>query len=951
MTVEVLLDRLRAKGIDLSAADGKLRVSAPRGALTEELRNEVANRRDELLAALAGGNGASKGAFTLPKAVEEGPGSASHAELYRRRFRSRDERSVLIDAAPPYVRFVNPCQGYMYQMINLDKKYVRGQGCELFDEQGARYLDFIAAYGALPFGHNPAGVWDAIEQMRREQTPNFIQPSILDGAGRLAERLIALAPKGMRYATFANSGAEAVEAAIKLCRSASRRPGMLSTLNSFHGKTLGALSATGKRIYQAAFAAPAQGFHYVPFGDAAALEEAFAARPDFYAGFIVEPIQGEGGIVEPPDGYLAKAAQICRRHGMLFVVDEVQTGLGRTGAMFACEHAAVTPDVMALAKALGGGIMPIGAVLCTEAVYNEEFATQHTSTFAGNNLACRAGLATLDLLERDDRALIRHAAEIGGYLRAGLEKLAEAHPLVVKAARGRGLLLGLQFNLESDLFARGFSRYLCDQAIFTYVLAAYLLNVHRIRVAPTLSAPDVIRIEPPLIVSKPECDELLRALEECAQIIEAGSVARFVAHLIEVDLSGRPLASSHSVGRHRAISPKRPRPAEAGEGRFGFVTHLGDEDTWTQLDPGLGVFTEDEMARLKDRVVDLLDPVPIGEVVVESPDGRRARGEFVMLPFAAREVIKMPYERAVAEVRYAVELCAQRGAKIVGLGGFNSVVTQGGLALAETGSVALTTGNSYTALAGVQALDAACVERGIEPARCAAAVIGASGAVGKAIATLLAERVGSLHLVGNPAHPDRSLKRLTDIAASILQHLWREQARGKSFPDGSLAGRLLSRRLTLPADPQPEHFRLLAQDFIQRDRCILITTHTPEAITGADLVATATSSVDKLANSHSFKKDAIVCELSRPFNFSEDVKRARPDVLFIEGGLVCLPGGQDLGLNNGLPEGVAFACVIETILLALEHNYAHTSLGVDLEPTFIERIGALAQKHGFTVTR
>src|SRR5262249_6313168 len=188
----------------------------------------------------------------------------------------------------------------------------------------------------------------------------------------------------------ANSGAEAVEAAIKLCRAATKRPGILSTRGSFHGKTLGALSATGNPNYQRDFAAPAAGFDQVPYGDADALRQALTARPAYSGAFTVEPIQGEGGIVEPPPGYLAAARTICDEAGVLLALDEIQTGLGRTGDLFACEAESVVPDVLVLAKALGGGLIPIGAVLCTENVHTTAFATKHSSTFAGNALACRA---------------------------------------------------------------------------------------------------------------------------------------------------------------------------------------------------------------------------------------------------------------------------------------------------------------------------------------------------------------------------------------------------------------------------------------------------------------------------------------------------------------------------------------------------------------------------------
>ena len=266
----------------------------------------------------------------------------------------------------PFAEFVNPYLGKLLASIKMDKKFVRGEGCYLFDDSGNRYLDCIAAYGALPFGYNPKAIWDVINDFQRSMEPSFVQPSALEAAGILAELLIKIAPADLRYVTFTNSGAEAAEAAVKLCRSATGRHGILSTIKGFHGKTLGALSATGNSSYQTVFGAPVEGFAHIPFGDADALEKELKNKKDFYAAFFVEPIQGEGGIVEPPKGYLKNVREICSKYGVRLVADEIQTGLGRTGKMFACADENVSPDVLLLAKALGGGIIPIGACLSNE---------------------------------------------------------------------------------------------------------------------------------------------------------------------------------------------------------------------------------------------------------------------------------------------------------------------------------------------------------------------------------------------------------------------------------------------------------------------------------------------------------------------------------------------------------------------------------------------------------
>jgi acetylornithine/succinyldiaminopimelate/putrescine aminotransferase len=321
----------------------------------------------------------------------------------------------------------------------MDKEYVEGRGCYLCDKEGRRYLDFLAQYGALPFGYNNPKIWEALRGVEERYEPSFVQPSYLVAAGQLAKRLVSIAPAGYAYATFTNSGAEAVEAAIKLCIAHTKRKCILSTVNGFHGKTLAALSATGRSKYQRDFNAPVDGYAYVPYGDLGALERALVDKR--YAAFLVEPIQGEGGIIEPPPGYLSEALALCRAAGTLMVMDEIQTGLGRTGTMFASEYEGVAADVMTLAKALSGGLVPIGACLYRGNLYNEQFALKHTSTYAGNAIACRVALAALDILEENDRELIQAVSHNGARLKSALIELQSQYPDIIQEVRGRGYML------------------------------------------------------------------------------------------------------------------------------------------------------------------------------------------------------------------------------------------------------------------------------------------------------------------------------------------------------------------------------------------------------------------------------------------------------------------------------------------------------------------------------
>lgn len=839
-----------------------------------------------------------------------------------------------------YTRYVNPHLGDMLESIKLDQKYVRGEGCHLFDDQGNRYLDCIAAYGALPFGHNPEQIWAAINEFRESAEPSFIQPSALEAAGELARRLVEIAPEGLEYVTFANSGAEAVEAAIKLCRSATGRPGILATENSFHGKTFGALSATGNLAYQSAFYAPAENFQHIPFGNFAALEKELKAQPDYYAAFLVEPIQGEGGIVEPPAGYLLKAKEICRKYGVLLVFDEVQTGLGRTGTLFACEQEKVAPDVIVLAKALGGGIMPIGACLCTEEAYSEDFGLKHSSTFAGNSLACRVGLRVMDLLTANNKALLRDVRARGELLKKGLQELQEKHPRQIKAIRGRGLMLGIEFNMDREHFPGSLLGVMAEQELLTPAISSYLLNVEKIRVAPTLNGNTVIRIEPPLTISEGQCKEALKGIESMLEVLGQGSTARFLSYLI------RP-QNGEIFPPYRPYMAKKVEPSgKPEEGRFAFLIHALDLKSYHQFDSSLQAFSEDELAELTGRFTGMIEPFVAGKTIITSAAGKRAYGEFIALPRTTDEFVQMPRSQALVELKAAVALARERGARIVGLGAFTAVASMGGLYL-KNEKIPITTGNSYTVVSAVDAVNTATEKLHIDRSQTTAAIVGAAGSIGRGISLLLSETVPRLILIGNPNNQTSS-DRLHLVAAEIYRYQSALLQQGRTLKPGSM-GSLLADCKELPApDASMDDFEAYVDGEGRRRGLIEFSTDIDAVLAKADIVISATSATEKVIHAGNLKTGAIVCDISRPANVSEEVDAARPDVLVIDGGVIEVPGLPSLGWDFGFEEGLAYACMVETMMLALEQRYKHYSLGssgVNLESILQTRYWAA--EHGF----
>lgn len=317
---------------------------------------------------------------------------------------------------------------------------VRGKGSVVWDSNGNEYIDFMSGIGVAIIGHCN----DAVIQAVREQSEKLITchgSFYNDARAGFMERLVKAAPKGLGKALLTNSGTESVEAAIKLARRHTSRKKIVSMKGGFHGKTYGSLSATWNKKYRDPFGPLLDGFGFAEYGDPQSLAQLVDGDT---AAVIAEPVQGETGVIVPPSDYFRQVREICDQKGALLILDEIQSGLGRTGKMWASDHFGVVPDVMTVSKGLGGGL-PIGAAVATDEVAGSLKGGEHTSTFAGNPLSCAAGSATLDFIAKND--LPSKARDKGEMMKAGLAKIASSHKLV-KEVRGLGLMLGLQTRVD-----------------------------------------------------------------------------------------------------------------------------------------------------------------------------------------------------------------------------------------------------------------------------------------------------------------------------------------------------------------------------------------------------------------------------------------------------------------------------------------------------------------------
>ncbi len=422
-----------------------------------------------------------------------------------------------------YARTINPQFMRVLKTIGFDRIWTRGEGQYLYDAQGSRFLDLLGGFGMFNVGRNNPRLRAALVEALELDTPGSVQLGVSLLPGLLAEELLRRTPDRLARVLFTSSGTEAVEAALKLGRAATRRSRVLSTVHGFHGLTLGALSANGGPHFVERFGPLVPGFSQVPFGDLDALEREL--RSEDVALFLLEPIQGHG-VYLPPAGYLEGAQELCRRYGTLFAVDEVQTGFGRTGKLFAFEHWGLEPDLVTVAKSLSGGYVPVGALLMVQSVYDGVFdslerSVSHGSTFAPNDLAMAAGLATLR--ELDEAGLVERASRLGRLLFERTEPLVESHD-VVREVRGLGLMWAMEFaEPESgSLSWRVMER--MQTGLFAQLVVVPLFTRHHILSQVAGHDLPVLKGLPPLVLSEQDIDDFAAALDDV--IAKAGRPAR-----------------------------------------------------------------------------------------------------------------------------------------------------------------------------------------------------------------------------------------------------------------------------------------------------------------------------------------------------------------------------------------------------------------------------------------
>lgn len=410
--------------------------------------------------------------------------------------------------------YLNAQMVRVLKTIGYDRVYTKAKGQYLYDRDGHEYLDLLSGFGVFAIGRNHPTVVQALQEILTSELPDLVQMDVSLLSGLLAERILKLCPGGLTRMFFCNSGAEAVEAAIKFARYTTGRPNILHCEHSFHGLTLGALSLMGEEIFREGFGPLLPGCNAVPFNNLDALEKALFSKD--VAAFFVEPIQGKGVNLPHPD-YLREAQALCKKYGTLFVADEIQTGIGRTGKFWAIEHWGVEPDMILMAKALSGGFIPVGAVAMKQFIMDKVFnrmdrAVVHGSTFSKNNMAMAAGLATLQVIEEGN--LLDNATRLGDSIIGELTSMISRYEFL-KEVRGKGLMIAIEFGPPTSFSLKAAWSLLetANKGLFCQMITIPLFARHRILTQVAGHGMNVVKLLAPLVITDKDRDLILASFD------------------------------------------------------------------------------------------------------------------------------------------------------------------------------------------------------------------------------------------------------------------------------------------------------------------------------------------------------------------------------------------------------------------------------------------------------
>lgn len=951
-----------------------------------------------------------------------------------------------------YQHFVKSHLSKLMSTLGLDISYTKAKGDYLFyrneyDEQ-IPVLDLLGGYGALIFGHNHPELLEHARNLLAEDLPIHSQFSLREHSGQLAEKLNSIVQRELAddeefAVTFSNSGAEAVEAAIKhaeldrvlklqslldevtlnieavqkalrtgiakvkedfFAKTAAReaifdvqsfedlvvtlishnakmlakRPVFLALEKSFHGKLVGTVQLTYNKNFRRPFQYLGLNTRFVKPNDAPSLDQIIdqervtifdLAIDDGYvqliereipifSGFLLEPIQGEGGINVLGSDFAKHIRKVCNINAMPLIIDEIQSGMGRTGSFLASTQIPIKGDYYTLSKSLGGGLAKIGATLIRRSHLRKEFSVIHSSTFAEDAYSSSIALKTLEMLESPEINAYAKAQVCGEKLKSVFLKLKDQFPSVIKDVRGLGLFLGVEFypqDSASSILFRGSSY----NDSFGYLLSGYLLHAERIRVAPPGSAPNVLRIEPSIFLTDHQIAHVERAFTKLCEIIEAQD-ALHLAFPLANSTRAKPRSEVVQFDTDFPVFKSEPQPAHITRPvrKVAFINHLINPELLAEVDPSLAELNSEELTAFVERMAPNKKTAPYPPVRIESPLGSAVDFYLYPLCVSSHQMVDYLTSGELDDIRSDIEDrikdAKDQGCEVAGLGMYTSIVTNNCTSL-RIPDMALTSGNALTIGMALDAIEQEVAKRELNADSLTTVIIGAAGNIASTYASLLSEQCSHIVLLGS--HKNGSLNRVRKTAHTIYQDTWHELATHSREQWGVLAQKLADEHFIqqwLAGEAPKENIgKLIADALIEahgEDPYITVSDDM-QWLGKGDLVLCAANSAEPFIEAEQFKSQAIVCDIAVPNNVMSDVTIKRPDIIYQQGGVVATPNGESLHptARAFLSQGELFACMAETAVLGLAGINQHYSYGV-ISKAQVKEISKLAKLHGFALS-
>lgn len=847
-----------------------------------------------------------------------------------------------------------------YELNKILKEKLNEDYLSIFSNSGTEAMEVCIKHCYYTQYHKNKKIMQQIAGSLKKMAGRFAEAMQVDDAVIASiQKFKSDEPMATDFCSIANHIKKINETVFK------KQPVLIALKKAFHGKTTGAIQLTYNTDYKKELPHTCAKTIHVDSNNIHELNEAISKHTAcFYslsvenkcikltthpfslvAGFVAEPIQGEGGMNVIDKVFLREAAALCKANDIPVVFDEIQTGMGRTGSFLFAEQTGVTPDYILLSKSLGGGITKIGATLIPRRIFGDSFDKIHSSTFAEDALSAIVAKRSLQLVNDN---LLNNIKERSTQLKNGIENIAHNFPGIITEIRGEGFMLGLEFTSPEYSGSRCL-RLLADQDMLGYIICSYLLHEFNIRTLPCLSNKNVIRIEPSGYTTAAECDHFLAAIKRLSEILYKENMFELCKFIV-----GRKSSTPNAIIKNYR-KPAFEKQQQCCEKKVAFIGHFIKASDMTDWDDSFEYFTDPELEQIFETIYPLISPFVSDRRIVTAANGEKVElnmmGYVITSAIIARHMQQNNLQPLLDKINDCIQAAEDMGCTMVGFGGFTSIIT-GNCKNIAMDNIAYTTGNSFTTAMGIKAMLSEAPGMGINTEEATFAAVGAAGNIASVYSEFMAQRVKKIILTGAKGRTENIAALALKIFTACITDIF-------SMPAAELKG--IARTIMLSEavkqlkvdEPLEINYRALYQQVLKEldEDFPIIVTDDISMIKEANLILSSTNTPNAIIYPEVLGKHAtVICDIALPFDVDDSV-RSMSNVKVIQGGVVKIPNGNDFKIGGiRLPKGTAYACMSETLLLGLagiksNYSYGHITLSQ------VKHIYQLSKTYGFKLAQ